>query len=70
MIFLEVTCKNGTKALINLANITTVTQNPVTKNIFVSFVGNDDEYIELEKSFEEFGKQIEAAIYHHGIANK
>jgi len=63
MIFLEVTCKNGTKALINLANITTVTQNPVTQDVFVSFAGNADEYITLETSIEEFGKQIEAALW-------
>jgi hypothetical protein len=70
MIFLEVTCKNGTKALINLANITTITQHPVTKNIFVSFAGNADEYITLETSIEQFGQQIEAAIYHHKMANQ
>jgi hypothetical protein len=63
MIFLEVTCKNGTKALINLANITTVTQNPVTQDVFVSFAVNVDEYITLETSIEKFGKQIEAALW-------
>jgi hypothetical protein len=63
MIFLELTCKNGTKALINLANITTVTQNPVTQDVFVSFAVNVDEYITLETSIEKFGKQIEAALW-------
>jgi hypothetical protein len=63
MIFLELTCKNGTKALINLANITTVTQNPVTQDVFVSFAGNTDEYITLETSIEQFVQQIEAALW-------
>jgi hypothetical protein len=70
MIFLEVICKNGTKALINLANITTITQHSVTQDVFVSFAGNADEYITVETSIEQFGQQIEAAIYHHTIANK
>jgi hypothetical protein len=70
MIFLEVTCKNGTKALINLANITTITQHSVTQDVFVSFAGNADEYITLETSIEQFGQQIEAAIYHHKMANQ
>jgi hypothetical protein len=69
MIFLEVICKNGTKALINLANITTITQNNAKDIVYVSFAGNED-YITLETSIEEFGKQIEAAIYHHKMANQ
>jgi hypothetical protein len=70
MIFLEVTCKNGTKALLNIANITTITQNLTKENVFVSFAGSVDEYITIETSIEEFGQKIKAAIYHHKIANK
>jgi hypothetical protein len=71
MIFLEVTCKNGTKALLNIANITTITQSLLTKeNVFVSFAGSVDEYITVEASIEQFGQKIKAAIYHHKIANK
>jgi hypothetical protein len=70
MIFLEVTCKNGTKAFINLANITTITQNNAKDTVYVSFTGNENEYVTLQTSIEEFGKQIEAAIYHHKMANQ
>ena len=70
MIFLEVTCKNGTKALLNIANITTITQNNAKDNVYVSFAGSVDEYITLVTSIEQFGQQIEAAIYHHKIANQ
>jgi ATP-dependent protease HslVU (ClpYQ) peptidase subunit len=62
MIFLEVTCKNGTKALINLANITTITQNLAKENVFVSFAGSVDEYITLETSIEEFAELIKKAL--------
>jgi hypothetical protein len=40
------------------------------ENVFVSFAGSVDEYITLETSIEQFGQQIEAAIYHHEIANQ
>jgi len=70
MIFLEVTCKNGTKALINVANITTITQNNAKDTVYVSFTGNENEYVTLETSIEEFVKQIEAALYHHKMANQ
>jgi ATP-dependent protease HslVU (ClpYQ) peptidase subunit len=70
MIFLEVTCKNGTKALMNIANITTITQNLAKENVFVSFAGSVDEYITLETSIEEFVKQIEAALYLHKMGNQ
>ena len=70
MIFLELTCKNGTKALINLANIATVTQNNAKDTVYVSFTGNENEYVTLETSIEQFGQQIEAALYQHKMANQ
>ena len=62
MIFLEVTCKNGTKALINLANITTITQNNAKDTVYVSFTGNENEYVTLETSIEEFAELIKKAL--------
>ena len=70
MIFLEVICTNGTKALLNIANITTITQNLTKKYVYVSFGGSVDEYITVETSIEQFGQQIEAASYHHKMANQ
>jgi hypothetical protein len=33
-------------------------------------LGSVDEYITLETSIEQFGKQIEAALYHHKMDNQ
>jgi hypothetical protein len=68
MIFLEVMLSNRTNALINLDKISQIVEHDNRERITVFFI--DDGEAEITTSLLEFGKQIEAAIYHHKIANQ
>jgi hypothetical protein len=68
MIFLGVMLSNRTNALINLDKISHIVEHDNRERITVYF--NDDGEVEITTSLAEFGQQIEAALYHHKMANQ
>jgi len=59
---------NRTNALINLDKITHIIEHDNQERITVYFT--DDDELEITTSIAEFGQQIEAALYHHKMANQ